>query len=97
MSSVSPEYRDQLTMEMWYKSIGDDYALWLIDQTKDQEGRDDINEENEGKLYEALWLIEETTERLSDRLDLCDELSEINLLAMSKLINEVMDLCDVEP
>lgn len=59
---VSPEYRDQLEMELWYKRIGDDYALWLIEENKYFDGLEEsLNEAFREKCAELDKMHKELT------------------------------------
>lgn len=72
MTKVSPEYRDMDEMERWYKKLGDEYALWLIERVRELEEQiqvaEDIQSDEYNELEDKLSTFSKAVERIVDKM-----------------------------
>lgn len=95
MTQVSPEYRDPLDMEIWYKNIGDNYALYLMERVKFLEAENDVLEEGQNDEITDLECKIDSAEKVLEALELYVEESDTlhlhnkDLITISSLLDKI--------
>jgi len=92
----SPEYRNELDMEIWYRNLGDDYALWLIAELKDSRDMLDGEEEREGEYLDKLDKISNSCDAIYEYIEGHEDITPEAFKKINKILQTIEGHCETE-
>jgi len=92
----SPEYRNTLDMEIWYRNLGDDYVLWLMAELKDSQDMLEDEEEREGEHLDKLEKISKSCDDIYEYIEGHEDITPEAFEKINKILQTIEGHCETE-